>query len=65
MSTTSGLRRCKATAMKVGETATRTRRVEARDIELFTEISGDRAPHPAGHRRRLTEPHESEAVNHA
>jgi acyl dehydratase len=30
--------------MKVGEIARRTRRIEARDIELFTEISGDRNP---------------------
>lgn len=28
----------------VGETARRTRRVEARDIELFTELTGDRNP---------------------
>jgi acyl dehydratase len=30
--------------MKVGDTASRTRRVEARDIELFTELTGDRNP---------------------
>jgi acyl dehydratase len=30
--------------MEVGDTARRTRRVEQRDIELFTEISGDRNP---------------------
>ncbi|MEX1007744.1 MAG: MaoC family dehydratase [Acidimicrobiia bacterium] len=30
--------------MHVGQTATRTRRVTARDIELFTEITGDRNP---------------------
>ena len=30
--------------MNVGDTARRTRRVEDRDIELFTEISGDRNP---------------------
>jgi acyl dehydratase len=29
---------------RVGETARRTRRVSARDIELFTEITGDRNP---------------------
>jgi len=29
---------------KVGETARRTRRVGARDIELFTELTGDRNP---------------------
>jgi acyl dehydratase len=28
----------------VGQTARRTRRVEARDIELFTELTGDRNP---------------------
>jgi acyl dehydratase len=28
----------------VGQTARRTRRVQARDIELFTEITGDRNP---------------------
>ena len=31
-------------ARSVGETARRTRKVTARDIELFTEISGDRNP---------------------
>jgi acyl dehydratase len=30
--------------MRVGDTARRTRRVSARDIELFTEITGDRNP---------------------
>jgi acyl dehydratase len=30
--------------VKVGDTASRTRRVEARDIELFTELTGDRNP---------------------
>ena len=30
--------------MKVGDTASRTRRVEARDIELFTELTGDHNP---------------------
>src|SRR5918912_260478 len=30
--------------MKVGQTARRTRRVTARDIELFTEMTGDRNP---------------------
>ena len=30
--------------MEVGETARRTRRISARDIELFTEITGDRNP---------------------
>ena len=30
--------------MKVGDTARRTRRVTARDIELFTELTGDRNP---------------------
>ena len=30
--------------MKVGDTAQRTRTVQARDIELFTEITGDRNP---------------------
>jgi acyl dehydratase len=30
--------------MNVGDTASRTRRVEARDIELFTELTGDRNP---------------------
>jgi acyl dehydratase len=29
---------------RVGEIARRTRRVEARDIELFTELTGDRNP---------------------
>src|ERR671919_61115 len=29
---------------RVGDTARRTRRVEARDIELFTELTGDRNP---------------------
>jgi acyl dehydratase len=29
---------------RVGQTAERSRRVEARDIELFTQISGDRNP---------------------
>jgi acyl dehydratase len=29
---------------RVGDTARRTRRVSARDIELFTEITGDRNP---------------------
>ena len=29
---------------KIGETAKRTRRVHARDIELFTELTGDRNP---------------------
>jgi acyl dehydratase len=31
-------------APRVGQTAERSRRVEARDIQLFTEISGDRNP---------------------
>jgi acyl dehydratase len=37
---------CDAASMAwaVGDTARRTRRVTARDIELFTEISGDRNP---------------------
>lgn len=30
--------------MEVGDTASRTRRVSERDIELFTEMSGDRNP---------------------
>ena len=30
--------------MKVGDSATRTRTVRARDIELFTELTGDRNP---------------------
>jgi acyl dehydratase len=30
--------------VNVGDTASRTRRVEARDIELFTELTGDRNP---------------------
>src|SRR5262245_42209995 len=30
--------------MDIGQTARRTRTVQARDIELFTEISGDRNP---------------------
>ena len=30
--------------MKVGQTARRTRQVAARDIELFTELTGDRNP---------------------
>jgi acyl dehydratase len=30
--------------VRVGDTANRTRRVEARDIELFTELTGDRNP---------------------
>ena len=32
------------TPLHVGSTATRTRTVTARDIELFTEITGDRNP---------------------
>jgi acyl dehydratase len=32
------------TAMQIGQTARRTRTVTARDIELFTEITGDRNP---------------------
>jgi acyl dehydratase len=31
-------------ALEVGQTARRTRRVAARDIELFTELTGDRNP---------------------
>lgn len=30
--------------LKIGRTARRTRRVTARDIELFTELTGDRNP---------------------
>ncbi len=30
--------------MEIGQTARRTRTVQRRDIELFTEISGDRNP---------------------
>ena len=30
--------------MKVGDKASRTRRITARDIELFTELTGDRNP---------------------
>jgi acyl dehydratase len=30
--------------MKVGQTARRSRRITARDIELFTELTGDRNP---------------------
>jgi acyl dehydratase len=30
--------------LEVGQTARRTRRVQARDIELFTELTGDRNP---------------------
>jgi acyl dehydratase len=30
--------------VEVGQTARRTRRVQARDIELFTELTGDRNP---------------------
>ena len=30
--------------MKVGDTARRSRRITARDIELFTELTGDRNP---------------------
>jgi acyl dehydratase len=30
--------------MKVGDTATRSRKISARDIELFTELTGDRNP---------------------
>ncbi|HEY7045727.1 MAG TPA: MaoC family dehydratase [Jatrophihabitantaceae bacterium] len=30
--------------MRIGDTASRTRKVRARDIELFTEITGDRNP---------------------
>ena len=33
-----------AAAVKVGDTARRTRRISARDIELFTEMTGDRNP---------------------
>lgn len=43
--------------MKVGDTATRSRQVTSRDIELFTEISGDRNPlhydHEAARRSRF------------
>jgi acyl dehydratase len=31
-------------SVKVGDTASRTRRLEERDIELFTELTGDRNP---------------------
>src|SRR3954447_2894881 len=34
----------RGTALRVGQTASRSRRVARRDIELFTEISGDRNP---------------------
>jgi len=34
----------RGTALRVGQTASRSRRVTRRDIELFTEISGDRNP---------------------
>ena len=34
----------KVTRMHVGQTARRTRRVTSRDIELFTEMTGDRNP---------------------
>jgi acyl dehydratase len=30
--------------MQIGQTAQRTRRISARDIELFTELTGDRNP---------------------
>jgi acyl dehydratase len=30
--------------MKVGDTATRSRKISTRDIELFTELTGDRNP---------------------
>jgi acyl dehydratase len=30
--------------MKVGDTASRSRRISSRDIELFTELTGDRNP---------------------
>jgi len=33
-----------STAIQAGDTARRTRRITRRDIELFTEISGDRNP---------------------
>jgi acyl dehydratase len=33
-----------STAIQTGDTARRTRRITRRDIELFTEISGDRNP---------------------
>jgi hypothetical protein len=33
-----------AAALKVGDTARRSRRISARDIELFTELTGDRNP---------------------
>jgi acyl dehydratase len=38
------MRTMSAPALEVGRTASRSRTVTARDIELFTEISGDRNP---------------------
>jgi acyl dehydratase len=35
---------CEARGVQVGETAKRSRRVTSRDIELFTELTGDRNP---------------------
>src|SRR4249919_2120301 len=35
---------CEPRAMQVGDKASRTRLVKARDIELFTELTGDRNP---------------------
>ena len=39
---------------RVGEIARRTRRVSVRDIELFTEITGDRTAAEAAMREHLT-----------
>ena len=35
---------CHPGAMQIGQTARRTRRITERDIELFTELTGDRNP---------------------
>ena len=35
---------CEGIAMRVGDTARRSREVRERDIELFTELTGDRNP---------------------
>jgi acyl dehydratase len=44
---------CEATAVRVGDTARRSREVRERDIELFTELTGDR--NPLHHDRALAE----------
>ena len=41
--------------MQVGDTARRSRAVSARDIELFTELTGDRCDHRRGRGVELRE----------